>query len=378
MTWSSLFLISIVQGIFLITATAYRGSKNPLASRLLIALLVLMIFPNLGYLIIRSDLRYFIPQLSALQYGSVFLFGPLFYLYSKSILDSSFRWQSEYWLHFVPYFFQFLYLLPFLLVKTVYWNRFLDSFMSGNLYIQSPEKFILIVQLLHLSIYLALTLRWFRSAKKNSGGRQYLVPLASRLKWVRQFYYCFVLLFLTVLSLFAYIIINGRYNPVTNYINTLMLSGIVYFVAYKLILNPEPISPDFTQKYRAYMQFTGTDGEKYMKKLKALMDESKVFLDPDLSLPLLAQEIGLPPHQVSKLVNEKFDKSFNDFVNEYRVREFLTRVNDPRYQVLTIYGLALEVGFNSKSSFNTAFKKITGQTPSRLKSNSTHFPVLNS
>ena len=115
------------------------------------------------------------------------------------------------------------------------------------------------------------------------------------------------------------------------------------------------------------MQFAGEDGEKYIEKLKALMEEKKIYLNPELKLATLAEELGLPSHQVSKLINEKLSKSFNDYVNEYRVQEFISRVNEEKNKQFTVYGIALDVGFNSKSSFNTAFKKITGKTPSDYK-----------
>lgn len=370
MNWSSLFLLSIAQGVFLISAIAYRGSKNSLASRLIITLLILMIFPNLGYLVIRTDLKNYVPQLFGLQFGLLFLFGPLFYLYSRSVIDSSFHWKSLYWLHFIPYFIYLLYVSPFILKDKWVWISFISTFLSGELPIHPFDKLFFAIQDLQHFIYLFFTFRCLKRAKNNSVQAQYIVPFSSRLKWVKQLSYGFALFLMTVFSLYIFILINGKYNPVTNYVYTLITSGIVYFIAYKLVLNPEPISPDFTPKYRAYMQFTGAEGEKYVQKLYSLMNQARVFLNPDLNLSGLAEQMQLPPHQVSKLINEKFDKSFNDFVNQYRVKEFLARINDPRYQAFTIYGLALDVGFNSKSSFNLAFKKITGKNPSEYKTSS--------
>jgi AraC-like DNA-binding protein len=77
--------------------------------------------------------------------------------------------------------------------------------------------------------------------------------------------------------------------------------------------------------------------------------------------------MGLPSYQLSRLINETFGRSFTDFVNEHRVREFVRRANAPEFASHSIYGIALDVGFNSKSSFNTAFKKFTGKTPSEVR-----------
>jgi len=370
MIWPSLFLIGIAQGLFLISLIAYRGSRNPLASRLIIIMLLIMILTHLGYLVIRTDLRYDVPQFFGIPMGMMFLFGPLFYLYSKAVIDSSFHWERKYWLHFVPYFLQLLFNLPFLTTPGIFWQQFINEFLAGNLRIRPAEKVIFVIQILHLFIYLFFTFRWIQSAKRNYGNPQYIISVSSRIKWLKALFYCFSLFLITVLSLYIFILFKGRYNPVTNYFYTLITSVIIYFIAYKLVLNPELISPDFIQKYRAYMQFAGEDGERYLQKLKSLMCEAKIFTDSELKLSLLAEQLGLPSHQVSKLINEKFGKSFNDFVNEYRVQEFISRINNDEYKSYTIYGIALDVGFNSKSSFNTAFKKITGKTPSDYKTSS--------
>jgi len=97
------------------------------------------------------------------------------------------------------------------------------------------------------------------------------------------------------------------------------------------------------------------------------MNEKKIYLNPDLKLATMAEKLELPPHQLSKFINEKFNKSFTDYINGYRVNEFINRINHPDHKALTVYGIALEVGFNSKSAFNSAFKKITGKTPSEYK-----------
>jgi AraC-like DNA-binding protein len=84
----------------------------------------------------------------------------------------------------------------------------------------------------------------------------------------------------------------------------------------------------------------------------------------------------LPIHLVSKLIHERFGKSFTDLVNEYRVREFVIRAGSGDYSAHSILGIAFDVGFSSKSAFNNAFKKITGKTPSEFRKNAEPRPVL--
>ncbi|WP_084137994.1 helix-turn-helix domain-containing protein [Chryseolinea serpens] len=88
---------------------------------------------------------------------------------------------------------------------------------------------------------------------------------------------------------------------------------------------------------------------------------------PGIEADRRGRRIGIPPHQLSKLINERCGKSFAEFINEKRVQEFIRRMNDGQYRNLSLLGIALDVGFNSKSSFNLIFKKVTGHTPTEFK-----------
>jgi AraC-like DNA-binding protein len=371
MIWTSLFIISIAQGLFLISLIAIKGSKNPMASRLIVAMLIVMLFTNFGYLVSRTELSRSIPQFFAVPFGMMLLYGPLLFFYTKSVIDSRFQWKRKYWLHFLPYLLQVIINLPLLTADKQSWAWFNQMFLSGQLPIRTPEKITLALQNIQLVIYLAFTYRWIKSAKNAMSNTQFIISVAARTKWAKQLIACFLIFLITVFTLYLIILFQGHYQPATNYIYTIIISGVIYFIAYKLVLNPGLISPDFDKKYKTYMQFSGVDGEKYVNELQRLMTEDKLFTDTELKLASLAKEIGLPAHQVSKLINEKFGKTFTEFVNEYRVAEFIKRVNDKQYASLTIFGIAMDVGFNSKSSFNTAFKKITGKNPSDYKTSET-------
>lgn len=363
MIWNSLFIISIAQGLFLLILFLCRNSKNLPASRFLMTMLLIMVLTNFGYLIIRTELLLYIPKLYAVPFGMVLLFGPLFYFYSRSVTESSFVWRNSYWLHFIPYLIQLLYSLPFYTLDKVYVLRFITTFLSGELSVRGVEKISFGVQDVHLGLYLFFTFRRLKDVKTNPAAN-YQVPVSLRIRWLNELLFCFSFFLLTLLVLYILVLFKGKYDPVANYTYTLITSAIIYFIAFRAVLKPELISPDFVQKYQAYTQFESAEEERYLERIKHLMSSERIYLDPGLRLLSLADKLGLPSHQVSKLINEKFGKSFNDLINEYRINEFITRVNNPEYKSLSIYGLALEVGFNSKSSFNSAFKKITGNTPS--------------
>ena len=96
-------------------------------------------------------------------------------------------------------------------------------------------------------------------------------------------------------------------------------------------------------------------------------EHEKIFLDPNLRIETLAKKINTTPHIISRTVNEGLGKNFSELVSHYRIDEFKKRLNDAKYARYSIIGIAYDVGFNSKSSFNGAFKKQTGFTPSQYQ-----------
>jgi len=103
----------------------------------------------------------------------------------------------------------------------------------------------------------------------------------------------------------------------------------------------------------------------YYDQLEVKMREEKIFTNIELSLSELAASLDIPPNYLSQVINTREGKTFYDYVNKFRVEEFQKLVADPKKQHLTLIALAFESGFNSKSSFNRYFKKVTGQTPSQ-------------
>jgi TolB-like protein/AraC-like DNA-binding protein len=109
-----------------------------------------------------------------------------------------------------------------------------------------------------------------------------------------------------------------------------------------------------------------TKSAEYSSRLLAYLSENEPFLNPDLSLRELASQIEIHPNHLSWLLNNSFDKNYNEFINKYRIEAFKMKAKAPKNAHLTIEGLAYESGFNSKTVFNTSFKKETGVTPKQF------------
>ncbi len=103
-------------------------------------------------------------------------------------------------------------------------------------------------------------------------------------------------------------------------------------------------------------------------KLSLLMTSEKHYLDETLSLPKLAEKMQISVHNLSYLLNEGFGENFFQFVNKYRIEEAKSLLISPKYEQLSMVGIAFESGFSSKTTFNTTFKKITGISPSEFLS----------
>jgi AraC-like DNA-binding protein len=101
--------------------------------------------------------------------------------------------------------------------------------------------------------------------------------------------------------------------------------------------------------------------------LKQYMAEKEPFLDPSLTIQELANQIDIPVRDLSVLINHKMDQHFFDFVNEYRIQKAMNILKDESKNQLTVLEILYEVGFNSKSSFNTSFKKYTNLTPTAYR-----------
>jgi AraC-like DNA-binding protein len=97
------------------------------------------------------------------------------------------------------------------------------------------------------------------------------------------------------------------------------------------------------------------------------MQNEKPYLEPELTLDQLASRLSLKPRVLSQAINVILGQNFYDFINHYRIDEASRLLTNPKDKKITILEVLYEVGFNSKSSFNTLFKKYTGLTPTELK-----------
>ncbi|MTB51015.1 helix-turn-helix domain-containing protein [Lewinella sp. W8] len=132
------------------------------------------------------------------------------------------------------------------------------------------------------------------------------------------------------------------------------------------IFGSDPVLDTPQNKYKKNL-LSSEEIDRYKQQLTKLMERDAPYLDAELSLRNLADRMELPPNYLSQLLNAGFGQNFAEYVNTYRLEYFKSRLGDPAFQHLTLLGLAYESGFNSKTSFNTFFKKATGTTPAAYR-----------
>jgi AraC-like DNA-binding protein len=152
------------------------------------------------------------------------------------------------------------------------------------------------------------------------------------------------------------------------------LALLIYSIGYMGLRQPEifidPSSPQPEDRGAAKYRRSGLSddaAEAIKRRLIALMESERLFLGQDLTLQKLAGRLNTSSHNLSEVINTRLHLSYYDFVNQYRVEEFKSRLADPASERYNLLSIALESGFQSKGAFNAIFKKFTGMTPSEYK-----------
>ena len=158
-------------------------------------------------------------------------------------------------------------------------------------------------------------------------------------------------------------------------LNIVFLLVLSYLIGYSIITIPTGVHHSHKKIGVTGFNSYGKSGLNHEKaqtianKLNLLCIEEKVFLDPEINLSKISSLINESPHQVTETLNRLLGQSFSEYLNNFRVEEFKKLLEQPVFQNYSILALALEVGFNSKATFNACFKKFTNQTPSEYRAN---------
>ena len=359
-----IILIGIGQGFFVsvLLLTLNRGNKT--ANRLLGILMFLFSLSISGFVFTRTGSYKDFPFIIGLPSTVIFLFGPFFYFYVKELTIGSFKFNKKEILHLIPFFALIIYKLPF------YFRSPAEKLASIQSTVTLDENLIiLILQIIHLFIYLFFVKKLLNEFEANIKSTMSSLDKIN-LRWISVGMNSFLAIF-GIMTLFIVLFISGLnvfpvYITVIPLMVSLVILAIGYFGLTQPIIIPPEIENNKSKKYEK-SSLTSENSEKYLNRLLQIMETRKPFLDNDLTLQKLSEMLSVSPHHLSQIINERINQNFFDFINSYRIEEAKSLLLDKRGELLTILAIAEEVGFNSKSAFNIAFKKYTSMTPSQFK-----------
>lgn len=300
----------------------------------------------------------------------VFLQIPVFYLYVLSVCYSDFKLKPQYLLHAFPFLIANLALLPhFYGVDTTSKIHFIEN--RQNMIELKFNHILLHVQMV---IYFVAVFRVLRKSKtlylENCAGKN-----ISSYHWLFQL--TVVLCMVYAIALLKNILKFSDYVYISEEIKAGLLLLSLFIICWYLFkaLNHPELFRNVDSKLKLVSEMVSeeknsedpvTSDRAYnedLLKLKNYMVEKKPFLNSSLTIQEVSDEIGIPVRELSLLINHQLGQHFYDFVNTYRIENAMNMLKDETKSKVTILEILYEVGFNSKSSFNTAFKKHTGTTP---------------
>ncbi len=306
-------------------------------------------------------------------FQQLFLLPPVIYFYIKNTLYKSFKSTKKDSVHFIPAIIYLLYSFIILIAD----KGILDEYyFYANGRDKDFDLWYQIAGFISMIYYLVLSLKMYHHYKKTT---YQTVSYADSIlfKWIQRFLIAFLLLLVIRLLFF---IINPEWGEFgRKYWYYLSFSILFYYISISGLINtakaiipfhtsdvfkPEP-SDDHEAK-KIIEEESTQESEQYeilKSKLKELMITDKVFKNPTLTLFDLAQDLSTTPKMISKVINKGFKMNFNDFINTYRSKEVIQKLELGEANLQTLLGIALDSGFNSKSTFNRAFKKHTLLTP---------------
>lgn len=308
-------------------------------------------------------------ELNGFPRGVQLLFGPVVYFYFLSQINRDFKLQKHHFWHFAPYLLAFAYEF--------------SAFIQGQeaveaLYSSSHFKILSYLHkafiILSFFYYFSKCMGIYKSYRLWSLDQFSNTELIS-FKWFRNFIYAMIfwLLFKELMNILDLIFTLDFYQDWWWNLALVVVALYIGLAGYEqkqpakinFQLEGEEIQERLIKTSNKQQEIRTIEIKRghVVQRLKEVMKEERLFLQSDLSLGDLANHLQVNTAQLSAAINQEFEQNFNDFVNGFRVEEFLRQYEEDKNNVYTLLAIALNSGFNSKATFNRAFKKIKGRSP---------------
>lgn len=366
-TWTTIFLVVVLHGIILSSIFFFRKKGRRKPNVFLGFFLLLFSLNILSNTAIWTKYNLVFPHLMGMSATFQFLYGPLLFVYVLSVLKPNRGWMKWDLLHLVPFLIQLARLLPVYLMSVEEKAGYLEESMQSTFELTDTGLVIVTLKVTHMAIYAGLL---FNLKKLGNPFKIRFQRISTqKLQWVRLIKYSF-LGFLITYALFFVLVETIGYRMDYDYIISFAMTGFIFTIGYAGFINPNLLYDAHNGSKYENSSLADHKADRYLEKLLTYMENKKPYIDGDLKLEDLAAELKIPRHHLSQVINERLGKNFFEFVNSYRVDEAKKILTDPERANDIILRVALESGFNNKTTFNSAFKKRVGTTPSQYRKKS--------
>ena len=364
-----LVLLGALQG-FIVSSLLFFSKKRLPANRILAALILLMSLAcfklygaNNDWF--GSDILRFLTELMPLII--IMPFGPLIYFYVQASTNPAFKITKKQRRHFYPVIIDLVPTIAIVLfIAGLVFRVIKNHPQPVGIFIDNYNVYADIPRWASVTFYLWLSIRHLAKLKDSS------IQQPANIKWLHQMIRVF-LVFQAVwlVYLVPYVIpkySNKLLNAVDWYPLYIPLAAIIYWLGIKgYMMAAQSMNQEVKKASVQQLPLSASVVQQAIAALKHSMEVDALYLNSALNLDMVAQHTALPPKTISAVLNQHVSKSFNEFVNEYRVNAFIRKMQQPGMDNLTIAGIAFECGFNSQATFQRTFKQVTGMSPTEYR-----------
>ncbi|WP_310556815.1 helix-turn-helix transcriptional regulator [Flavobacterium sp.] len=389
--YSSLLLITFSQGIIysllLFKKAIQTQNKSNYWLSLFVFLCSLYIAPwmlgfagwydNQPY----RDFMFYVP------FQHLFFIGPVIFFYTQSLLNPAFKFHRKQFFHLLP---GVMYLVYNLIIYVYDKIILKDYYFYQNGIDKDFDQWYQITGQASMVVYFILTIRYYNLY------RRLIVQLASNadamlFKWIKNYLIAFLIMILLpyFFEIFNYFFPNPNeykegwwfylffslvlyYIAVTGYSNSVHTKigfemsvfdkkPILLLSENTKDLNIENNTIDI--EYETFIESISDEVIQWKIKIEDLIQQDKLYQNPELSLTEVSKKLQTNTSVISKAINQGFQMNFNDFINNYRIEAVKVMFQNGEHKKSTLLGIAYDCGFNSKATFNRAFKKNTNYSP---------------
>lgn len=358
--YNQLIFFAFFQCLFLLAIYLFSSKNRKNLNGYIVVLVAALLFGLGGKVIYISEIFGKNFRFIVCSELATLLFGTTVFLFTRSSLRNQ-PFKNRDLVHYIlPFFYSLTILFYFVLESR---EVLIERQRSGEMYrvIYLLHGFALVVN----SSYVAMSLYYFfRFRKKIKNELSYSVETQFFLNFLIAIASCIIIwIAIYFISLFG---ANGMERDLRQFI-WLTIAFIILFIAYYSVVSPDvfKLNNKLPQKKYASSKLSISDLDQLKSQLELLMEEKKPFLNNKLMKAELAEMLGVSNPELARLLNERIGMNFFDFVNYYRIKEFINLAKKDDAKNYTFFGLAQEAGFNSKTTFNKSFKKLMGSSPTQ-------------